>query len=76
MEIEFNSKPVVNAARKIPTASRERVKMELDEMDETGIIAKVETPTEWVNSLVVVEKANGQLRLCLDPRDLNKVSKR
>ena len=36
------------------------VKMELDEMEKTGIIAKVETPTEWVNSLVVVEKANGQ----------------
>ena len=40
------------------------------------MIIKVEEPTNWVNSLVVVEKANGQLRLCLDPRNLNKVLKR
>lgn len=28
-------------------------------------------PTEWVNRLVNVEKKNGSMRLCLDPRDLN-----
>ena len=33
-------------------------------------------PTDWVNSLVIVEKANGQMRLCIDPKDLNKVVKR
>ena len=29
-------------------------------------------PTEWVNSIVVVQKPNGSLRICLDPVDLNK----
>ena len=33
-------------------------------------------PTDWVNGLVVVEKQNGKLRVCLDPRPLNKVIKR
>ena len=33
-------------------------------------------PTDWVDSLVVVEKPNGSLRICLDPRDLNKAIKR
>ena len=28
--------------------------------------------TEWSNSIVLVMKANGSLRLCLDPKDLNK----
>ena len=29
-------------------------------------------PTAWVNSMVVNEKRNGKLRICIDPRDLNK----
>ena len=33
---------------------------------------KIDQPTEWVNSMVVVEKPSGGLRICLDPRDLNK----
>ena len=37
-----------------------------------NVIAKVDEPTEWVSSLVIVEKKNGNLRICLDPRDLNK----
>lgn len=41
-----------------------------------GIIRKIEEPTEWVNSLVIVEKKNGDLRLCIDPRHLNKSIKR
>lgn len=41
------------------------------------IITKVTEPTEWVNTLVVVEKAqNSKLRVCLDPRDLNKAIQR
>ena len=37
-----------------------------------NIIAKVTEPTDWVNSMVVVEKRNGDLRVCLDPHDLNR----
>ena len=36
----------------------------------------MDRPTDWVNSLVIAEKKDGNLRLCLDPRDLNKVIKR
>ena len=36
-----------------------------------GVIEKVDHPTAWVNSLVIVEKKGGGLRICLDPRDLN-----
>lgn len=39
-------------------------------METTGIIAK------WVNVLMVVEKGHmGRLRVCLDPKDLNKAIK-
>ena len=45
-------------------------------MEKTGVTIKVTEPTDWVSSLVVVEKPNGKLRICLDPRDLNAAIKR
>jgi len=32
-----------------------------------GIIKKVNIPTEWVNSMVVIKKPNNEFRICLDP---------
>ena len=51
---------------------RDEIKAELEEMVSHGIIQKVDEPTDWVNSIVYVRKSNGKLRLCLDPKDLNK----
>ncbi|GFX50424.1 hypothetical protein TNCV_339591 [Trichonephila clavipes] len=45
-------------------------------LEKEGIVSKVNKPTDWVQSLVIVEKPDGSLRLCLDPRDINKVIKR
>lgn len=36
------------------------------------IVQRVDKPTPWVNSSVIVKKHDGSLGLCLDPRDLNK----
>ena len=41
-------------------------------MEQKGHIANVDEPTDWVSSVVNVKKRNGQLRVCLDPRELNK----
>ena len=45
-------------------------------MEQLGAIEKVDQPTEWVNSIVIVEKEDGSLRICLDPKDLNRAVKR
>ena len=45
---------------------------ELDRMLDLGVIEQAEEATPWVNSIVVA-KADGKLRVCLDPKDLNKV---
>lgn len=41
-------------------------------MEKMGVIEKVEQPSEWVSSMVIDEKPDGKLRICLDPKDLNK----
>ena len=76
IHLKSDATPVVHPARRIPHAIKDKLKQELDKMENTGVIEKVTKPTDWVNSLVVVEKADGKLRICLDPRDLNTAIKR
>ena len=45
-------------------------------MKDLGVIEKVQGPTDWVNSLAFSRKSSGGLRVCLDPKDLNKAIKR
>ena len=68
--------PVIHPPRRVPLALQDKLRSELDQMESQGIICKVTEPTEWVSSLVVVEKPNGKLRICLDPKDLNKAIQR
>ena len=72
IKIDPSIPPVVNPPRKIPFAMRDKIKAELDRMERLNIITKVIEPSEWVNSIVVTEKKNGSVRICLDPRNLNK----
>ena len=76
IETKDNAKPVIDAPRRIPHALKEKLKIELDKIVEQDVIERVTEPTDWVSSLVVVEKSNGKLRVCLDPRNLNKEIKR
>lgn len=73
MVLKDDVKPVVHAPRKVPAALREPLKKELDRLVEEKIIVKVNKPTAWVNSLVMVHKRDNSIRICLDPQDLNKV---
>ena len=67
--------PVIHPPCRVPEALRGPLKKGLDVLIEQGIIAKVDEPTDWVNSLVCVTKSNGMLWLCLDPKDLNRAIK-
>ena len=65
----------LHAPRKVPVAFHDRVKEELQRMENDGVIKKQEEPTDWVNSMIVVETPKKR-RICIDPRDLNKAIKR
>ena len=68
-----NHQPVINPARRTPHSLKDRLRQALERNVRSGVLKKV---TDWVNNLVVVEKKNGSLRLCLDPKDLNRAIKR
>ena len=73
IKVDENISPVVHPSRSVPVALRKKVKDELDQMERDGILAKVTEPTPWVSSMVVVRKKNkDQVRICIDPSDLNK----
>ena len=64
--------PVQHSRQKVPIKYKEEIKKELAEMVHQRIITKQTEPTPWVSSLMYPKKANGKLRICLDPKDLNK----
>ncbi|UYV63734.1 K02A2.6-like [Cordylochernes scorpioides] len=50
-------------------------KRKLDDLEGRGIIERVQKSSSWISNLVLVKKQN-KLRVCLDPRDLNKMIER
>jgi transposase InsO family protein len=75
IRIDTSVSPVVHPPRNVPATLREKLKETLDEMEQQSVIRKVDHPTDWVSSLVIVEK-KGKLRICLDPKNLNMAIKR
>ena len=80
-------KPARQAPRKVPIHREDAFKEEIKSLVELGILEEVKEHTDWVNSYVIVEKYSGnhhspnhtikkKLRICLDPRDLNKALER
>ena len=76
IEVDPNVTPSVNSPRKIPIALIGKLKDELNHMEKLNIIAKGSHPTDWVNNIVIVEKSNGSIRVCLDSKQWNKAIKR
>ncbi|KAK2712816.1 hypothetical protein QYM36_011493 [Artemia franciscana] len=64
--------PTVQPPKRVPFVLQQKLKEELDLLELVGIIEKTSRPNEWVNSIVVVQKPNGSVRICLDTVDLNK----
>ncbi|XP_063955531.1 uncharacterized protein K02A2.6-like [Lytechinus pictus] len=74
--IDHTVTPVKCLPRTTPHKLRDKVKAELDRMQELGVIERVNLPTDWVNAMTVVHKPDGRVRICLNPRGLNAAIKR
>ena len=66
--VDQDTVPVKEPPRRVPFELHDRLKLNLDLMENQKVIQKVNKPTDWVHNLVIVEKKDGSLRLCLDPR--------
>ena len=61
----------------MPVALSAQIKGTLDDLQADQIIAPVTRPTEWISSLVVAHKKDTKkLRICQDPKDLNRAIQR
>ena len=72
IRVDPTVKPVTHARRKVPTESKEAIDKELDYLIEEEIITEQVEPTPWVSSVTFLRKPNEEVRVCLDPSNLNK----
>ena len=63
--------PKAQALRRLPFSVREEVSTELHRLEADGIIEKIDS-SPWVSNLVISRRKNGELRLCIDLKEVNK----
>lgn len=51
------------------------LKQELDKLTKLGTIAPIDAPTDWVSNVVTAIKPSGDLRICINPKALDKALK-
>ncbi|KAL6219351.1 hypothetical protein ACLB2K_007110 [Fragaria x ananassa] len=71
MNVEPRAKPVVQARRNYHKEDEVQIKQEIEKLLVCGFIKPIKHPT-WLANIVPVKKKNGQVRICIDYRDLNK----
>lgn len=76
LAMKDDAAPIVMPPRKVPHALRRPLREELARMDTEGIICRMEEASDWVSPLVIVRKKDGRLRICMDPRYINRSLKR
>ncbi|XP_078381411.1 uncharacterized protein LOC144664172 [Oculina patagonica] len=67
IDLDPNVTPVHASTRRVPVAKLDRVNDELKRLCDEGIIKPVTQPTDWLSNILVKEKPNGKLRICIDP---------
>lgn len=73
LPIKPGYRPYAQPPRKIDAKILDEVKVEIERMAEVGFIRPCRYST-WISSIVSVRKKSGQLRLCIDFRDLNRAT--
>ena len=76
IEVDERVTPVITPCRKVAFKLKDKLKQELDRMEDQQVICKESGPTDWVNAITTPVKKNGDIRVCLDPRPLNKSIKK
>ncbi|XP_003740380.1 uncharacterized protein K02A2.6-like [Galendromus occidentalis] len=64
------ARPLQQKVRRLPLTVREQVREELERLETSDVIERIES-SEWISALVVVSRKDGRIRLCVDLRAVN-----
>ena len=77
IEMDPSVTPVHAPRRHIPVSKLNKVNEELSRLCDNGTIKPATQPTDWLSNILVKEKPNGNIRICIDPsQTINKVIRR
>ncbi|XP_054260546.1 uncharacterized protein K02A2.6-like [Macrosteles quadrilineatus] len=65
LQLVEGARPIFVNARPVPYALTEKVELELNRLEEAGIISKTDK-SDWGTPIVPVVKPNGNIRICAD----------
>ena len=72
IQLKEGARPhAIYVTRPVLIPLRAKVKTESEEMEETGVIEKVEQITPWCTGMVVGPKKPGKVRICVEIKPLN-----
>jgi len=71
LSVYKEARPIAQKKRKLGEERRKAAQEETDKLVQAGFIQKVHYTT-WLANVVMVKKANGKWRMCVDYTDLNK----
>ena len=74
--VDQSKQPSHMSTRRFPIAIEDRLQKELERLERLDVIEATSEPSEWTSSFAVTYKQNGDLRVCIDPRKLNKALQR
>ena len=70
LSVNPSFKPVKQKRRSFTPERQKAINEEVDKLLQAGAIREVEYP-EWLANIILVKKANGKWRLCIDFTDIN-----
>ena len=70
LNVSPSFRPVNQKRRSFASERQKLINEEVDKLLQAGVIEEVEYP-EWLANVVLVKKANGKWRLCIDFTDVN-----
>ena len=71
LNVDLEAKPVAQLARIFHTEIEGQTVKEVQKLLAAGFIKPIQHP-RWISNIVTVKKNNGQIRCCVDFRNLNK----
>lgn len=77
IELQDDAKPcALTTPRHVAIPLLPKVKAELERMEQMGVVSRVREPTDWCSGMVVVPKADGNVRICVDLTRINESVRR